>query len=474
MPVRVSRVVFAVAGAQLAVLLATASRYGYHRDELYFIVAGCDPAFGYPDQPPLVPLVSWAMHAITPSLTLLRTPSALASAATTVIAGLIAREVGGDRRAQVVAAASTAVSGFALAVGHFVTTTTFDMLATTGFLWLLARGVLRGGGPSLLAAGIVAGIGCEAKPQIGFVAVVAVAVLLIVGPRTPLRSWWAVAGAAAAIAFVAPYAVWQQLHGWPQLTVARNIGGSAEGGRAGFLPFQLVMVSPSLAPVWIAGLLAPFRRPDWRALRFLPWTYLACGLLYLAGDGKAYYLASFYPALLGLGAIPTAAWLATRGRRILLLAAIAASAALSAYLALPLLPVRSLQGSAPAKINPDLKEEVGWPRFAATVSQAWNSLPDRAQTAIFTGNYGEASAVQLLAHLHAYSGQNGFALWGPPPASDTRALVIGSDYLFNDCRTLAQINNGIGLNNDEQGTPVSLCRPSHPWITLWPRLRHYD
>jgi hypothetical protein len=474
MPVKVSRVVFAVAAVQFAVLLATASRYGYHRDELYFIVAGSHPALGYPDQPPLVPLVSWAMHAISPSLTLLRAPSAFAAAATTVLAGLVAREVGGDRRAQGVAAAGTAVSGFALAVGHFVTTTTFDMLSTTAFLWLLARGVLRGGGPSLLAAGIVAGIGCEAKPQVGFVTVVTVAALLVVGPRSPLRSWWAVAGAAAAIAFVAPYAVWQQLHGWPQLTVARNIGGSAEGGRGGFVPFQLVMVSPFLVPVWVAGLLAPFRRQDWRALRFLPWTYLACGLLYLAGNGKAYYLASFYPALLGLGAIPTVAWLATKSRRILLLAAIAASAALSAYIALPMLPVRSLQGSAPANINPDLKEEVGWPRFAATVTQAWNSLPNRAHTAIFTGNYGEAAAVQLLAHLHAYSGQNGFALWGPPPATDTHALVIGSQYPFNDCRTLAHINNRIGLNNDEQGTPVSLCRPSEPWTNLWPQLRHYD
>jgi hypothetical protein len=466
--------VFAIAGLQLAVLLATASRYGYHRDEMYFIVAGSHPALGYPDQPPLVPLLTWTMHAITPSLTLLRTPSALVSAATTMLAALIAREVSGDRRTQVIAAACTAVSGFALAVGHFVTTTTFDMLSTTAFLWLLIRGVLRSSGPSLLAAGIVVGVGVEAKPQVGFVAVVAVVILAVVGPRAPLRSWWAVAGAAAAIALVAPYAIWQQLHGWPQLTVAHNIGGSAEGGRAGFIPFQLVMVSPFLVPVWVAGLLAPFRRTALRPVRFLPLSYAVCALLYIAGNGKAYYLASLYPALLGLGAIPTAAWLTRRSRRIILVAAVAVSAVFSAYLALPLLPVRSLQGSATASINPDIKEEVGWPRFAATVTRTWDALPDRAHTAIFTGNYGEAAAVQLLAHLHAYSGETGFALWGPPPAADTHALVIGSDYLFNDCSTLATIDNGIGLANDEQGTRVSLCRPSEAWTTLWPRLRHYD
>lgn len=470
---RLSRWVWVIAGAQLALLLATASRYGYHRDELYFIVAGSHPAFGYPDQPPLVPLICRLMHAIYPSLTLLRTPSALVSAATVVLAALIADEVGGGRRAQVVAAVCTAVSGFALSVGHFVTTTTFDMLSTTAFFWLLVRGLRRGGGPSLLAAGTVAGVGCEAKPQVGFVAVVAIAAVLVLGPREPLRSRWALAGAASALALIAPYALWQQLHGWPQLTVAGNIGGSAEGGRAGFIPFQVVMVSPFLVPVWAAGLIAPSRRSDWHPLRFLPWTYVACGVLYIVGNGKAYYLASFYPTLLGIGAVPTAAWLVTAGRRTILGVAVAASAVLSAYIALPVLPASSLQGSLPLKLNKDLGEEVGWPRFAAVITRAWDSLPDRAHATIFTTNYGEAAAVELLAHLRAYSGHDGFSLWGPPPATATTALVIGSDRLFTDCRTLAHINDGIGLQNDEQGTPVSVCRPGAHWSVLWSRLRYY-
>lgn len=119
-----------IAATQFLVLAATSSRYGYHRDELYFIVAGSHPAFGFPDQPPLVPLLCWVMHELAPgSLLVLRLPSALAAAGTTVIAALVAREIGGNSRAQVIAASCTASSGFALAVGHFVTTTTFDVLS---------------------------------------------------------------------------------------------------------------------------------------------------------------------------------------------------------------------------------------------------------------------------------------------------------------------------------------------------------
>ncbi len=231
------------------------------------------------------------------------------------------------------------------------------------------RAVIRSSGPSLLAAGVVVGLGIEAKPQVGLVAAVLVVTLLATGPRGVLRSRWAASGALAAVLLAAPYLIWQQQHGWPQVTVAHNIAGSQEGGRAGFLPFQLVMVSPLLVPVWIAGLRAPFRRPEWRCLRFVPITYAAMGVLYLAGNGHAYYLASLYPLLLGLGAIPTAEW-TTSSRRNgrLLIAALVLSAAVGAVIALPLLPERSLQGSVVMAVNPAQGEMVGWPRFVATVS----------------------------------------------------------------------------------------------------------
>jgi hypothetical protein len=333
----------------------------------------------------------------------------------------------------------------------------------------------------------VVGLGIEAKPQVGLVAFVMVAVLVALGQGSFLRTWWAAGGALAAVAIGLPYVIWQQQHAWPQVTVAGNIAGSQEGGRAGFLPFQLVMVSPVLVPVWVAGLLAPLRRPSWHGVRFISVTYGVMAGLYLVGNGHAYYLASLYPVLIGMGAIPTAQWTTRKRRRtVLLTAAIMLSAAVSALIALPVLPERDLQGSVVMALNNAQGEMVGWPQFTRTVSGAWQRIParERRRTAIFTANYGEAGAIDLM-HSNprlprAYSGHNGFSEWGIPLASDTHVLLVGFDGPasaapeFGGCQTLAVVNNGIGLNNQEQGLPVMLCTPTASWRVLWPRLRHYD
>lgn len=336
--------------------MGSSTGYGYHPDEMYFVISGAHPAFGYPDQPALVPLLCWMMNHLAPqSLLVLRLPSAIAGAVTTVLAAMVAREAGGQHRAAVIAATCTDCSGFALAACHFVTTTTFDLLSTTALFLLLIRAMSRHSGRSLLWAGVVAGLGSEAKPQVAFVVLLALLALLVVGPRWPLRSWWLAAGIGVAVLLAAPYAIWQFAHGLPQLTVASNVAGSAEGGRIGFVPFQLVMVSPLLVPVWVAGLVALWRRVSLRALRFVPLTYLLLAGAYLIGDRKAYYPASMYPAVLGLGSLLVADW--TRRHRARLRGALigvgaALSVALNSLVALPLLPPTALQGSVVMALNP--------------------------------------------------------------------------------------------------------------------------
>ncbi|HLW94570.1 MAG TPA: hypothetical protein VKS25_04250, partial [Solirubrobacteraceae bacterium] len=153
---------------------------------------------------------------------------------------------------------------------------------------------------------------------------------------------------------------------------------------------------------------------------------------------------------------------------------------------LPLLPERDLQGSVVIALNQSQEDSVGWPQFVRTVASAWQALPaaERRHTAIFTANYGEAGAVDLLGRAlglpRAYSGHNGFSEWGEPPASDTRVLLLGYDDpaqaepQFARCRVLARVNNGVGLNNQEQGLPVMGCATAQRWASMWLTLRHYD
>lgn len=486
------RLVLVVAALLLVELMAVADRYGYHRDELYFIVAGTHPAFGYPDQPPLVPLLCAAMHAIAPgSLYLLRLPSALAASATVLVSAATARDAGGGRRTQVVAACVAAVSAITLATGHFVTTTTFDVLATSLLGWLLVRTLIRHDHRPLLWAGIVVGIGSEIKPQIAVVAAVSLVALAAVGPRWVFRSARLWVGMVIAIALAAPYLVWQQAHGWPQLAVAGNIAGSAEGGRAGFIPFQLVLVSPLLVPVWVAGLMAPWRVPQLRILRAVTVSFGMLAALYLVGNGKAYYLASLYPTVIGVGAVPTARWLARRRRPRLRIWAlgvgVALSAVINAVISLPVLPAHDLPGSASLALNPDLGETVGWPQFVTSVAKVWHELPapTRAHAVIFTANYGEAGAIDVLGGSDrlpkAYSGHNGFSLWAKPPSGDATTLLTGFDSpaeaspWFTDCQAVTTVTNPAGVDNQEHGEPIMVCRGlTAPWPQLWPRLRHED
>jgi len=305
--------IVAMAGIVAVVLIVGAGGYGYHRDELYFLEAGRHLAWGYADQGPLTPLIAHLMDSIAPgSLTVLRLPSAAMTAAIVVLTGLIARELGARPRAQVIAAACTAVASVVLVVGHLLSTSTFDLFAWTTITWLAVRIVRTGEQRLWIVAGIVAGAALLNKPLIAFLVAGIGVGLLIAGPRRVLRSGWLWAGVAIAAAMWSPWLAWQADHGWPQLDVSSSIasGGSASSQpRWALLPFQLLLVSPVLAPVWIAGLVGLFHSPSLR--RFRPfgvaWVFLA--VAFLATGGKPYYLAGMFPLLLAAGTIATEAWL---------------------------------------------------------------------------------------------------------------------------------------------------------------------
>ena len=476
-----------VAIAVFCALVATAGRYGPHRDELYFLAAGQHLAVAYPDQGPLAPLVARAMSELAPhSLIVLRLPSALAAALTILVAARMARDLGGGRAAETIAALCTAASSFVLFTGHLLSTSSFDLLAWTLALWLIVR-IARGGSERLwLAVGAVFGVGLLNKPLPAFLAAGLLGAILLVGPRRLLRSPYLWGGAALAIAFWTPWLAWQSAHAWPQLTVARSLsaGHSASAtSRWVIVPFQALLVSPPLAPVWIAGLVALVRDPRLRDVRFVAVAWLLLVVCFTVTGGKPYYLAGFLPALLASGAVAVEHWLAHargRGRSALATVAVTSGLVVSAVIALPVLPVRD--AGAAVALDGDVGETIGWPAYVRTVARVRHRLGPHA--VVFTGNYGEAGAIDRygppLGLGPAWSGHNAYGLWGPPPRGARPVVVVGVRRPtlrreFTGCVEVARLDDGVGIDNEEQGRAVAVCRgPRGGWARAWPALRHLN
>src|ERR1700678_443222 len=114
--------------------------YGYFRDELYYLACGEHPAWGYVDQPPLIAWVVWLLrHTIGTSLWALRLLPALAGAATVILAGLLARELGGRRWAMFLASLATLMAPVLLALSHLFTMNAFDQMLWTSIAYLVVR-----------------------------------------------------------------------------------------------------------------------------------------------------------------------------------------------------------------------------------------------------------------------------------------------------------------------------------------------
>ena len=480
------RWLLAVAGGLTALLLAFAARYGYHRDELYFIAIGGHPAFGYADQPPLVPMAAHAIDVASGhSLFWLRVLPALAAAGVVIVTGLITREFGGGTLEQLLAAGEMAASGVVIGASHLMSTTPFDVLGWTILLWLVVRAV-RDDGRAWLVAGLVAGIALEIKTLPAFLLFALLVGLLAYGPRSAFRSRWMWAGVVLALALWTPNLVWQATNGWPQVHLANSIAAGNSGSsepRWRLIPDQFLILGPPLAPVWIAGLWRLVRDPALRRWRFLAAAYGVLVIVFLVTGGKPYYLAGIYPVLFAAGAAPVIAWVrrgTRRGRTLITVAAV--SAAISVVVALPVVPADDLHDTPVPAMNYDAGEQLGWPRFADTIDRVYRSLPPAARTSavVLTGNYGEAGAVLRYAPdiTHVYSGHNALWDYGPPPADTTEVLAIG--YPVSELRTsfdnihpMARINDGVHLDNDEQGRHVWLCTgPTASWATLWPKMRN--
>ena len=479
-PAFAARPVVSVAVAVGLVLTALSGRYGFHRDELYFMVAGRRLSWGYVDQPPLTPLLARLSTSVFGDTVMgLRVLSTVSSVITIIVVALIAREFGSDRRGQVLAAVCAAVSGFVLGVGHLVSTATYDLLAWM-LIGLFAVKLLRTrDGRWWLALGLTVGIALENKYLVVLPVGALLVALLIVGPREVLRSWWLLAGVALAGLAALPNVVWQFQHDWPQLTVAGGISeDDGTENRIMFIPLQILQLSPFLVPIWVAGFLRLWRTPWARSIAL---AYPLLCVVVLAVGGKSYYALPLLLVLVAAGSEPALGWIDRH--RPLAVVGLVLTALTSALFTLPVLPASAVDFVIP--VNKEQGEQIGWPSMAAAVATAWERIPadQRSSATIFAGNYGEAGALLRYGPAHglpsAYSGHMSFADWGRPPDSNTGPVLLveiertpSFEANFRDCSQVGTIDNIV--SNDEDGTALVLCSaPTEPWSTLWPKLRRY-
>jgi 4-amino-4-deoxy-L-arabinose transferase-like glycosyltransferase len=488
---RLEPFVWVMGAATALVLLLMSARYGYHRDELYFLLCAQNLAWGYVDQGPITPFLAWIANSIAEgNLPVLRTPSALMAAGSVVTIGAIARELGACKGAQIFAAALASISGIVLATGHLLSTSTLDLL-----VWLLAsffaiRMLRTNDTKWALPLGAVIGLGMLNKPLPALLAISLIIGVAIAGPRKLLLDRRVLVGAALAILLALPNLLWQAVNGFPQLSVASDIssGDSSYSGRVDAIILQFLIISPLLVPVWVAGLVAVLRRAEWRAFRPIAIAWIVAFILVVVGGGKGYYDAPLLLVLTAAGAVVTHGW-CTRGARVLKKGLVTAMTTLtavsSAILLLPVLPANDLPDFVVAA-NYDAGETIGWPEFVDSVARVYNTLPDdeKKRTVILTANYGEAGAIARYgasrALPKAYSGHNSMADFAVPPDSADVVIAVGFERpvglqrLFKEVERAGHVDLGSSIDNDENNDPIFIASGMvKPWSEIWDdEIRH--
>jgi Dolichyl-phosphate-mannose-protein mannosyltransferase len=484
----------ALIGIALAVMLIhllTNGRYGFHRDEFQFLSDARHLDWGFVAYPPFTPFVERVgLQLFGVSMVGLRLFSVIAQAVAIVATGLMARELGGGRLAQIVAALAVATSGLPVFEGTEFQYSSFDYLWWVLIAYCLIRLLKTEDSRWWLAIGVFVGMGLMTKYSILFFIAGILGGMVLSSGRRYFASGWFWGGVAVALVIFAPNFLWQVRHGFISIDFLRHIHArDVRLGRAnGFLKDQFVICANlATAPIWIAGVVNFLRNERYR---MLGWMYLIPFALFFVGKGRGYYLAAAYPMLLAMGAVVwerRVAGLTRVWRRVVLGVAFAAMAAYGVFVYAVIVP---LAANGPLKRfalknNGDLREELGWKEMVGLVAGIRDSLPaeQRSNVGVFTANYGEQGALEILGPAYGLpmpiSRTNSAWLRGYPAVPPTTLIVLGfsktnADKAFTDCRLVGSIDNPEGVDNEERGGSVFVCGPPRlPWPEFWKEYQAY-
>ncbi|HYB03541.1 MAG TPA: glycosyltransferase family 39 protein [Nitrososphaerales archaeon] len=498
--------------ADFLVHMFFSDNYGYFRDELYYIVSGTQHlSLGYVDFPPLVAYIAALLYPISKdSLVSIHVVSALVASTTVIVVGMIARELGGGRKAQLLAAVCTLVTLAFLADGSEFSPDAFDQLWWALLAYVMVRIVHRKEAKSWFLAGLVVGIGLLSKLTIFFfVGALLISFLAIPSSRKYLRSKWVIVGGLLSLVFILPMIYWNLTNGWPMvqfyLEFRGDVGG---GGPVNFFVSQLGQTNPLNIPVAIAGLYFFLRSNQGKEFRTFGLTFLILYGFMTIIDMKPYYLAPAYSMLFAGGALVVekssitmkgvSRWLGSRPY----IACLLILTILLAPIVMPILSPATLiktygtstlssanSNVASGESGPlpqNLGDRFGWNTMVSTLAQAYTTLPanEERQACIFASNYGEASAVNFLGKSlglpEAISGHNSYFIWGPDSCTGQVLITVGVpltsvNSVYKNVSLLTTITCQYCMDL-ENNLPVYLClNPNFTSLTAeWQLVKQYD
>jgi hypothetical protein len=508
-------IVLYLAAAKLFLHLFTAGRYGIFRDELYYLACSEHLDWGYVDQPPLIALIAWfARHVLGSSLLGLRLLPAIAGAALVWLTGKLAREMGGGRFAQALAALAVIIVPIFLVFQHWLTMNAFEPLIWMGAAWYIVRAINTQNARYWLWFGLIVGLGLETKYSVVFFVFGIVVGLVLTESRRFLKSPWIWLGGLAALLIFLPNLIWLVRHGFPFLELMHNVrqtGRDVARGPLAFILDQAMITNPILFPLWAGGLLWLMFGKEGRRYRIFGWAYLVTLVTFIVLKGKNYYLAPAYPILFAAGAIAferfgvssptvrkglrTRRWRWTRAVYVVVI--ILAGAAL-APLSLPILSPetyiryqRALGVEPPKAENQNtgplpqhFADEFGWEEMAREVARVYDGLSpeERAQTAIFANSYGQAGAIDFFGAKYglpkAISNHQNFWYWGPRNYTGAIVIVLGSDgkgdrELFKTVEAVGRTDHPYSRRDEH--FEIFLCRGLNQNLQiLWPKIKKWD
>ena len=490
---------FYVALVNFAIHLWVAGNYGYFRDELYYIVSGQHLQLGYVDFPPMIAYIAALLGLLAgDGLVAIHVVPALAGSAVVFVTGLTARELGGNKWAQVLAAVSALVTA-QLAFASLFSMDILDVLWWSLGAYILIRIIHRDEPRLWLVFGLVAGLGLLTKLTIVFFLVSLVVGLLATSQRRQLRTKWFWIGAAIAVLFLVPYIVWNATNGWPTVDFYFQHGGLNGGGPADFILLQVLIMNPVNIPVVIAGLYFYLRSPLGDGYRLLGVALVFLYALFVVINGKPYFYEAAYPILIAAGAVVVSQTRFGEVRRWTpraLLVALVIAGAILAPLEMPLLQpgvfastysaatgaanAAGAQGNA-GQFTQYLGDRFGWDTMTATVSQAFNSLPasERSQACVFASNYGEASALIFLGKGRGLpdviSSHNNFYVWGPGSCGSV-LITVGVDpatleQTYRNVTQVAVITCDYCMTSENDLPVYVATNPTVPLASIWASLK---